>query len=114
MMIGFAGLLSLGHALYVGIGAYASAALFVHFGIAPWIGVFAAIVLSRARWAALIGYLGFRFAIGGVYFALLTIAFAEFARIWSITPLARRYRGLVPAGRSTATRVDLSICAARR
>ena len=29
----------------------------------------------------LIGYLGFRFAIGGVYFALLTIAFAEFVRI---------------------------------
>ena len=33
VMMGFSGLLSLGHALYVGLGAYASAALFVHFGI---------------------------------------------------------------------------------
>ncbi len=30
---------------------------------------------------AIIGYLGFRFAISGVYFALLTIAFSEFVRI---------------------------------
>ena len=30
---------------------------------------------------SLIGYLGFRFSISGVYFALLTIAFAEFTRI---------------------------------
>ena len=41
LMIGFAGQLSLGHALFVGIGAYTSAALFIHFGIPPWIGVFA-------------------------------------------------------------------------
>ena len=80
LMIGFAGLLSLGHALFVGIGAYASAALFVHFGIGPWIGVFVAVVLSVLV-GCLIGYLGFRFAIGGVYFALLTIAFAEFCLI---------------------------------
>ena len=33
LMIGFAGLLSLGHALFVGIGAYASAALFVPYGM---------------------------------------------------------------------------------
>ena len=32
-MMGFAGQLSLGHALYVGLGAYATAALYVHFGI---------------------------------------------------------------------------------
>jgi branched-chain amino acid transport system permease protein len=30
---------------------------------------------------ALIGFLAFRFGVGGVYFAILTIAFAEFARI---------------------------------
>ena len=42
-MMGFAGQLSLGHALYVGLGAYATAALYVHFGIGPWIGLPAAI-----------------------------------------------------------------------
>jgi branched-chain amino acid transport system permease protein len=40
LMIGFAGQLSLGHALFVGLGAYASGAVH-HFGIPPWIGVFA-------------------------------------------------------------------------
>ena len=38
MMMGFAGQLSLGHSLYVGLGAYAAAALYVHFGISPWVG----------------------------------------------------------------------------
>lgn len=80
LMIGFAGLLSLGHALFVGIGAYVSAALFVHFGIGPWAGVFAAVAASVLVGSA-IGYLGFRFSIRGVYFALLTIAFAEFTGI---------------------------------
>ena len=39
VMMGFAGQLSLGHALYVGLGAYASAALYVHFGLSPWLGL---------------------------------------------------------------------------
>ena len=39
IMMGFAGQLSLGHSLYVGLGAYAAAALYVHFGIGPWIGL---------------------------------------------------------------------------
>lgn len=80
LMLGFAGLLSLGHALFVGIGAYTSAALFVHFGIVPWIGLIGAVVLSTLT-GCVIGYLGFRFSIRGVYFALLTIAFAEFTGI---------------------------------
>ena len=80
LMIGFAGQLSLGHALFVGIGAYTSAAIFVHFGIGPWATVFIA-VLASVLAGSIIGYLGFRFSIRGVYFALLTIAFAEFTRI---------------------------------
>ncbi|OGA20276.1 MAG: branched-chain amino acid ABC transporter [Betaproteobacteria bacterium RIFCSPLOWO2_12_FULL_63_13] len=80
VMMGFCGQLSLGHSLYVGVGAYVSAALFVHFGIQPWLGVWAAVLACMAAGAA-IGVLAFRFGIGGVYFALLTIAFAEFTRI---------------------------------
>ena len=80
VMMGFAGQLSLGHALYVGLGAYATAALYVHFGIGPWLGLPAAIVIAVAA-GAVIGFLAFRFGVGGVYFAILTIAFAEFARI---------------------------------
>jgi branched-chain amino acid transport system permease protein len=80
VMMGFCGQLSLGHSLYVGIGAYAAAGLFFHFGIGPWAGVWLAIALCVAMGAA-IGFLAFRFSISGVYFALLTIAFAEFTRI---------------------------------
>jgi branched-chain amino acid transport system permease protein len=80
VMMGFAGQLSLGHAIYVGLGAYATAALYVHFGIGPWLGLPAAIAVAVVC-GAIIGFLAFRFGVAGVYFAILTIAFAEFARI---------------------------------
>ena len=80
VMMGFAGQLSLGHSLFVGLGAYAAAALFVKFGIGPWAGLWLAMAICVAAGTA-IGLLAFRFGISGVYFALLTIAFAEFTRI---------------------------------
>ncbi len=79
-MMGFAGQLSLGHSLYVGVGAYAAGALFFHYGIGPWAGLWLAMLFCVALGLA-IGFLAFRFGISGVYFALLTIAFAEFTRI---------------------------------
>ena len=80
VMMGFAGQLSLGHSLYVGVGAYAAGAIFFHYGIGPWAGLWVAILLCVAL-GMVIGFLAFRFGISGVYFALLTIAFAEFTRI---------------------------------
>jgi branched-chain amino acid transport system permease protein len=80
IMMGFAGQLSLGHALYVGLGAYTAAALYVHFGIGPWIGLLVAVPVAALA-GAFIGFLAFRFKVGGVYFAILTIAVAEFARV---------------------------------
>ena len=80
IMMGFAGQLSLGHALYVGLGAYIASVLFVRFGVAPWLGLLAAIP-AAALAGAFIGFLAFRFRVAGVYFAILTIAVAEFARV---------------------------------
>jgi branched-chain amino acid transport system permease protein len=80
IMMGFAGQLSLGHALYVGLGAYTAAALYVHFGIGPWIGLMVAVPVAALA-GAFIGFLAFRFRVAGVYFAILTIAVAEFARV---------------------------------
>lgn len=80
IMMGFAGQLSLGHALYAGVGGYIAAGLFFHYGIGPWAGVFVA-VLAASVAGSIVGYLGFRFSLAGVYFALLTIAFSEFTRI---------------------------------
>jgi branched-chain amino acid transport system permease protein len=80
IMMGFAGQLSLGNAIYAGLGAYVTAVLFTRYGVAPWIGLLAAMPVA-ALCGAIIGFLAFRFGVAGVYFAILTIAFAEFARI---------------------------------
>jgi len=48
--------------------------------IGPWAGVFAAVAAAVLA-GAIVGYLGFRFSLAGVYFALLTIAFSEFTRL---------------------------------
>jgi branched-chain amino acid transport system permease protein len=80
LMMGYAGQLSLGHALYVGLGAYISGALFVQYGLTPWVGMLAGMAAAVVA-GVVIAALSFQFGVSGVYFALLTIAFAEFARI---------------------------------
>lgn len=80
LMMGYAGLLSLGHALFFGMGGYLTAILAERYGLIPWIGIPLGGVLAAILGGA-IAWLGFRFAVRGIYFALLTIAFAEFFRI---------------------------------
>jgi branched-chain amino acid transport system permease protein len=80
IMMGFAGQLSLGHAIYAGLGGYVAGFLFSQYGVGPWLGLAAAVPVAAAC-GAIIGYLAFRFGVSGVYFAILTIAFAEFARV---------------------------------
>ena len=77
---GYAGQLSVGHAAFVGIGAYVTAVLFLRWGITPWLGMFVG-AAAAAGLGAVIGYLGFRFGLRGFYFVLLTVAFAEVCRI---------------------------------
>lgn len=43
---GWAGVLPLGHSAYVGIGAYTSTVLFMHYGLSPWLGMLAGGVLA--------------------------------------------------------------------
>jgi branched-chain amino acid transport system permease protein len=75
---GFAGVLPLGHAAFVGIGAYTSTILWLQYGISPWIGMVVGGVL-----AAVVGiFIGLpTFKMRGAYFALATIAFAEGLRV---------------------------------
>ena len=80
VMMGFSGQLSLGHSLFLGIGGYSAAALYFHFGVGPWAGMWLSIALCVLL-GVFIGALAFRYKISGVYFTLLTIAFAEFTRI---------------------------------
>lgn len=80
LMLGLGGQLSIGHALFVGIGAYSVAVLNIRYGLSPWIGLVFGSLISGAVGAAL-AWLSFRFEVRGIYFALLTIAAAEFARV---------------------------------
>jgi branched-chain amino acid transport system permease protein len=71
---GYCGQISLGHALYFGIGAYVTSVLFVNFGILPWLGMLAGGLLS-ALLALVLGYPCFR--LKGHYFSIATIVIAE-------------------------------------
>jgi branched-chain amino acid transport system permease protein len=80
LMLGIGGQLSIGHALFVGIGAYSVAILNIKYGITPWIGLILGAAIAGLI-GAVLAWLSFRFEVRGIYFALLTIAAAEFARI---------------------------------
>jgi branched-chain amino acid transport system permease protein len=75
---GYTGQHSLGHALFVGIGAYTSSLLFASWGITPWIGMWLGAILAGFM-GLFVGFLSFRYGLKGPYFLLVTIAFAEVA-----------------------------------
>ncbi len=80
IMSGYAGQFSFGHAVFFGIGAYTSTALYTMFGITPWIGMIIGAGVAAAV-GAMIGFLSFRYKLRDDYFALATLAFAEIFRI---------------------------------
>jgi branched-chain amino acid transport system permease protein len=75
---GFAGVLPLGHSVFVGIGAYTSTVLWLQWGISPWIGM-----LVGGCLAGFVGYLIGKptLKMRGAYFALATMAFVEGVRV---------------------------------
>lgn len=73
---GYGGQHSLGHSLFLGIGAYTSTFLFTKVGLTPWLGMWVgALLAGLVGW--FVGYLCFRYGLKGPYFALVTIAIAE-------------------------------------
>jgi branched-chain amino acid transport system permease protein len=79
-LMGRLGLVSFGHGAFMGIGAYTVVMLWNHFGLSPWLGALAALAFT-ALVALAIGYPCFRFRIVGHYFALVTLALSEVARL---------------------------------
>jgi branched-chain amino acid transport system permease protein len=75
---GYAGQISVGHAMFFGIGAYLPLLAFTHLGLPPVAGVPLAIAISLG-FAAVIGLPTFR--LHGHYFSMATIAVAELVRI---------------------------------
>ncbi len=79
-VMGRLGMVSLGHGAFFGIGAYGVVMGWNHFGLSPWIGMPIALALTAVV-AFLIGYPCFRLKIVGHYFALVTLALSEVARM---------------------------------
>jgi branched-chain amino acid transport system permease protein len=81
LLLGYTGQLSLGHAAFFGIGAYASALVSLRLEWSPWLGVLAAVVLpGLAGWG--IGRLALK--LRGAYFVLLTVSFAGVVSLVSV------------------------------
>lgn len=87
-LVGYGGMVALGHAGFIGIGAYAMVAL-VEAGITSvwllWLGAFAITAIA----AALIGLVVLRTR--GMYFLMITLAFAEM--IYYVAVSLRMYGG---------------------
>ncbi len=82
---GYAGQVSLGHAAFFGLGAYAAALLGTRWGLSPWIGLAVGAALSTVA-GLVIGWLSNR--LRGPYFVLATIALSQVLLI-----VASRWRG---------------------
>ncbi len=72
LLVGRTGQISLGHALFFGIGAYATALLYVYLNLQPWATIFIAALIGFVI-ALLIGFPCLR--VKGPYLALVTMAF---------------------------------------
>ena len=85
VVIGYTGIVSFGHAMYFGFGAYAVALAVGRFG-APTYGHllagFLAGMVASALVAVLIG--AFSLRVKAIFFAMITLAFAEFAGILAV------------------------------
>ena len=71
---GYCGQISLGHALYFGMGSYVSTLLYVHGAIPPSIGMFAGAAVGGLA-ALLVGWPCFR--LSGHYYAIATVVVGE-------------------------------------
>jgi branched-chain amino acid transport system permease protein len=74
IIAGYCGQISLGQAVFFGIGAYTSSVLFKETGLTPWAGMLAGVVLAVAV-SQVVGYPVFK--LRGHYFAIATIAVGE-------------------------------------
>ena len=72
LLMGYAGQISLSHAAFYGLGAYASGVLSAKFGVSPWLGLCAAIALTGTA-AFLIGWPSLK--LRGHYLAMATLGF---------------------------------------
>src|SRR5690606_36999300 len=79
LLCGYAGIFSMGHQAFFGLGAYTSALLAMRAGVSPWFGLFlAGLAASAASILIVLPTLRLR---APQYVAIATLAFAEVCRI---------------------------------
>lgn len=78
LLLGYSGQLSLGHAAFFGVGAYASSLIHLKLGVTVWGGMFSALIASGT-----LGYIVAKLALKlrGAYFVILTIGVAEVLKL---------------------------------
>ena len=86
LIMGYTGMVSFGHAAYFGLGAYGSALVLVHSGQPVPVALLAGALLAGAV-ALPVGWFSTRAT--GIYFAMLTLAFAQL-----LYRVAYKWRGL--------------------
>jgi branched-chain amino acid transport system permease protein len=88
LILGYGGLVSFGHAAFVGLGAY-TVGVMINGGIVNgWLG-FGAAILVAAAFSAVIGAVSLRTR--GVYFIMITLAFAQM--LFYLTNSVKAYGG---------------------
>jgi len=80
LIFGFTGQLSLFHAAAFGLSAYATYLSMAHWGISFWLGMLVGVAFVTVI-SIVIGAICFRFKLRELYFAIVTLAFSELARL---------------------------------
>jgi branched-chain amino acid transport system permease protein len=79
LLVGYGGMVSLGHAAYLGVAAYATAWLMLRSGLGPFAAGFGALAVTTAM-AALFGLLALRAS--GLSFLMITLALGQI--LWGV------------------------------
>lgn len=88
ILLGYAGLVSFGHAAFFGVGAYATGML-INAGVVSGFVVLPVAVIAAALTALLIGAMSLRTS--GLYFIMITLAFAQM--LYYVAQSLRAYGG---------------------
>ena len=87
LLFGYSGLLSFGQAAFFGTGGFVTAYLLTSHTLTNiWLGILAGVV-AAALFSLLVGYLALRRV--GLYFAMITLAFAQLSYFVENSPLAK-------------------------
>lgn len=81
LLMGFTGIVSFGHSLFLAVGAYSVAITVMKLGVSPLVAILVA-VAGSAMISLVVGSLSLR--LKGHYFAMITLAFAEVGHVLAL------------------------------